>query len=77
MLVVDDEPALTRVLDRALSKHHDVDAVTSARDALARIEAGERFDVIVSDLMMPEMTGMALYEEIRRSRPTRRSGWSS
>ncbi len=69
VLVVDDEPALTRVLDRALSKHHDVDAVTSARDALARIEAGERFDVIVSDLLMPEMTGMALYEEIHRIAP--------
>jgi CheY-like chemotaxis protein len=43
--------------------------VTSARDALARVEAGEQFDVILCDLMMPEMTGMELWAALARARP--------
>jgi len=64
VLIVDDEAALGRVLVRALQDDHDAEAVTTGREVLARITAGERFDVIVSDLMMPEMTGMELYEHL-------------
>jgi CheY-like chemotaxis protein len=64
VLIVDDEAALGRVLVRALEEHHDAEAVTTGREVLARITAGERFDVIVSDLMMPEMTGMELHEHL-------------
>ena len=38
--------------------------VTRARDALARIAAGEQFDVILCDLMMPEMNGMEVYDQL-------------
>jgi CheY-like chemotaxis protein len=69
VIVVDDEPALGRVLARALEDVHDVEASTSAKDVLARIVTGERFDVIVSDIMMPEMTGMDLYEQLRAAVP--------
>jgi CheY-like chemotaxis protein len=68
ILVVDDQPTLTRAIRRMLA-HHDVTTAGSARDALARIEAGERFDVILSDLMMPEMNGMELYSAIARVAP--------
>jgi CheY-like chemotaxis protein len=64
VLIVDDEAALGRVLVRALEDDHDAEAVTAGREVLARVAAGERFDVIVSDLMMPEMTGMELYERL-------------
>ena len=40
---------------------------------MSRIDAGERFDVIVSDLMMPEMTGMELYEHLEKSAPEQAS----
>jgi len=40
-----------------------------AKGALERVTAGERFDVIFCDLMMPEMTGMDLHEEIQRVAP--------
>jgi CheY-like chemotaxis protein len=47
-----------------LSPSHDAVAVSSAREAIARIEAGERFDAIVSDLMMPDLTGMELHDRL-------------
>jgi len=69
VLIVDDEPALGKTIERILSPEHDVTVVTSAALALLKIDAGERFDALVSDLMMPEMTGMELYERLLRSVP--------
>jgi signal transduction histidine kinase len=66
VLVVDDEPLITRTVQRALSKDHDILALSSAEDALAHITSGERFDVILCDLMMPQMTGMDLHAELLR-----------
>jgi CheY-like chemotaxis protein len=67
VLVVDDEQMLCNTIERILGAEHDVTTVTSARDALSRLGAGERFDLILCDLMMPEMTGMDLYDELQRS----------
>ena len=69
VLVVDDEPMIGTSIRRTLSSEHDVVSVTRAAEALERLSAGERFDVVISDLMMPEMTGMDLYEEISRRWP--------
>lgn len=60
------------MLGRAIKRmlvDHDVTLVTSARDAVTAIEEGARFDVILSDLMMPELSGMDLHEEIGRIAP--------
>jgi CheY-like chemotaxis protein len=43
--------------------------VTAASEALARIARGDRFDVILCDLMMPQMTGMDFYEALTRAAP--------
>jgi signal transduction histidine kinase len=69
ILVVDDEVAIGRALMRSLGRFHDVVILTSGTEALARIASGERFDVILSDLMMPEVTGMEIYEELSRIAP--------
>jgi signal transduction histidine kinase len=69
MLVVDDEPAIGRALQRTLRDHLDVVALSSAKEALARIGAGERFEVILCDVMMPEVTGMALHQELTKIAP--------
>jgi DNA-binding NarL/FixJ family response regulator len=56
--------AIARVLSE-----HDVVPLTSARVALARIVAGERFDVILCDVMMPDFSGIDLYEGIANQIP--------
>jgi two-component system cell cycle sensor histidine kinase/response regulator CckA len=68
VLVVDDERAVGVTLGRVL-RDHDVTLVTSAREALELLLAEKPFDVVLSDLMMPEMSGMELYDELARRRP--------
>jgi len=68
VLAVEDEPAVGRVLQRLLIPHR-VTVVTRAREALARIGAGEHFDVILCDVMMPELTGMDFHALLREARP--------
>jgi two-component system cell cycle sensor histidine kinase/response regulator CckA len=68
ILVVDDEVAVGTALARAL-RDHRVTVVSAAKEAIFLLEAGQEFDVIFSDLMMPEMTGMAFYEELARRFP--------
>ena len=69
ILVIDDEPLVARSLGRVLEQDHDVTIVLSAGDARQRVVAGERFDVILCDLMMPQMTGMDLHAELLRAVP--------
>jgi CheY-like chemotaxis protein len=69
VLVLDDEVAFGRALERSLGRYHDVVTLTSGSEALAMMAAGERFDAILSDLMMPQVTGMDLYEELGRIAP--------
>jgi CheY-like chemotaxis protein len=64
VLVVDDEPMLGRAVSRGL-REHDVTVVTSGADALALFQGGERFDVVLCDLMMPGMPGFDLHEQLR------------
>jgi CheY-like chemotaxis protein len=64
VLVVDDEAMVAKALRRALGAEHEVTTLSSAEEALKRIMAGERFDVILCDLMMPQMTGMELHAEL-------------
>jgi signal transduction histidine kinase len=69
ILVVDDEPEIARALQRTLSAEHEVVAVCMAEEARDLVGAGERFDVILCDLMMPQMTGMDLHAELSRIAP--------
>ena len=69
VLVVDDERLVGEAIARALSEENDVDVVSDAQQALARVAKGDRYDVILCDLMMPVMTGMDLYAEIVRIAP--------
>jgi PAS domain S-box-containing protein len=64
ILIVDDEEMIIRILTRILGKEHEVVATVDAREALALCARGEKFDLILCDLMMPLMTGMELHSEI-------------
>jgi PAS domain S-box-containing protein len=68
VLVVDDDARVGTTLGRVL-KDHDVTVLTDARDARDRITAGERYDLILCDLMMPLMNGMDFHAELARSIP--------
>jgi CheY-like chemotaxis protein len=68
-LVVDDEELVVRGVQRILSKGHDVVGVVAAKEALALCASGEKFDLILCDLMMPDMTGMDLHRELSRVAP--------
>jgi CheY-like chemotaxis protein len=69
VLVVDDEISIANTMRELLQPDHDVTAVASGKAALAALEAGGDFDVIFCDLMMPEISGMDLHEEIRARFP--------
>lgn len=64
ILLVDDEVMLRSITARLLAPDHDVVAAASGHEALARLEAGERFDAALCDLLMPEMTGMELHARV-------------
>ena len=68
ILVIDDEPTLTKVMRRMLAAHQ-VTTVNSVPEALELIVAGERYDVIISDLLMPGMSGMDLHERMQELAP--------
>jgi signal transduction histidine kinase/ActR/RegA family two-component response regulator len=68
ILIIDDDRAVLHSLRRLLSRQHDVVCVASGREAL-RTLASSPFDVILCDLMMPDLTGMDLYQEITRAMP--------
>ncbi len=64
VLIIDDEKDLTDVTREGLSDLHDVQATQDARQALEWIAAGERFDLILCDMMMPLMTGMEFHTRL-------------
>lgn len=67
--MIDDEHIVAATLRRLLQRDHDVLTMTDAREALDLLAEGERFDVILCDLMMPVMDGMELYAELAASVP--------
>jgi len=68
VLVVDDEQAIGLAIRRVLATHA-VTVVTTAQAALDLLAEGKEFDVVLTDLMMPGMSGMELYREMVRRDP--------
>jgi len=68
ILAVDDEQMLCTVIQRIL-RDHDVTTVTSATAAMHSLSSGERYDLILCDLMMPEMSGMEFYAQLQQVAP--------
>jgi CheY-like chemotaxis protein len=62
--VIDDEPVLRTSLQRTLGRDHEVTTAATAIAALEQIRGGDRFDLILCDLMMPDLTGIDVYETL-------------
>lgn len=70
ILFVDDEEQILRALARTLrDEGYELSFSTGPLDALALIE-GRSFDIVVSDFMMPDMSGVDLLARIRERRPS-------
>jgi two-component system, cell cycle sensor histidine kinase and response regulator CckA len=71
VLIVDDEPSVRRFAERVLS---DAGFVTSSAsdgpDALKKFEYSEPFDVLLTDVVMPQMSGDELARRIRLKQPS-------
>ncbi|MFO1305462.1 MAG: response regulator [Burkholderiales bacterium] len=69
ILVVDDEPEIRDMLAEILrGADYDVATAASGREALQRIAAGH-YDVVVTDVRMPDVDGRALFQQIRERWP--------
>jgi CheY-like chemotaxis protein len=64
VIVIDDESMIVHAIKRMLGRSHDVRATTRAAEALEWVRRGDACDVIICDLMMPDMTGMDLHREL-------------
>ena len=69
LLVVDDDSAIRRSFTRFVRNRHDVVVAESAADALQQLQDGERFDVILCDMMMPEISGQDFYARVQELVP--------
>jgi signal transduction histidine kinase len=69
VLVVDDEPFIGRVIQKALASEHDVVVVQRASEAFALLEQRETFDVVLCDLVMPDVSGPEFYARVAERWP--------
>jgi signal transduction histidine kinase/CheY-like chemotaxis protein len=69
LLAIDDEVLLLKAYRRMLIEHHDIELAYSGAEALERLEHDRRFDVILCDLQMPELSGADLYRLVAERWP--------
>jgi len=65
ILVIDDEPAMGRLVRRYLEPRHQITFEQHAADAFARLRSGEPFDVILCDVIMPRLSGAAFFRQLQ------------
>jgi response regulator RpfG family c-di-GMP phosphodiesterase len=71
VLCVDDDKSVLEGLSRALRTRYTVVTALSGRGALDTLEDAEQpFDVVISDLSMPDMSGVELLREVRAAYPS-------
>jgi len=67
VLIVDDDPVnLTVMINQLSISHHKIVTATGGREALKMVNADQPPDLVLLDLMMPDMTGFEVMKEIRR-----------
>lgn len=67
VLVIDDEPVILKSCDKILSEEgYEIQAVQTGAEGLQKL-AEEKFDIVLTDLMMPEISGMDILKRIMES----------
>ena len=69
VLVVDDEALVAASVRRALAADHEVTTVVGGREALDHLASCAEYDVVVSDLLMPGVTGIDLWNALQKRSP--------
>ena len=69
VLCVDDNPQVLRLLQRQLGIRYELHTAATALDALKLMAEAGPFDVVVSDLRMPDMNGLAFLKRARELAP--------
>nr|WP_202385944.1 response regulator [Alteraurantiacibacter aestuarii] len=70
ILLVEDEDMVRAVAERALSRQgYEIVTASDGDEGLEQVQAGEKFDLVVSDVVMPSMDGPAMAREIRKLQP--------
>ncbi len=67
ILIIDDDRGILRALRRLLKKH-EVTIAHSGREAVSTLNSDQQFDLVLCDLMMPDMTGMDVYDAVKQTR---------
>ena len=69
LLIVDDETVIRKVLERHfLAKGYEVVTAIHGKDAITKLDQ-QKFDIVISDLLMPEMDGFELLRFLREEYP--------
>ncbi len=65
-LIVEDDPAIRRLVEKLLQRRGvAIEAAHDGRQAINKLDANGRFDVIILDLMVPEVNGFQVIDYIR------------
>ena len=70
LLVIDDDAFVAGILQRILGGEHEVLVETNPLAALRRLLAGDNFDVVLCDAMMPELGGLELFGRVKSQSPS-------
>lgn len=68
ILIVDDEPEITAILSDLFANQHDCTTAGSAEEALEQL-ARKDFELVVSDITMPGMSGLDMIPHVKSMRP--------
>jgi len=70
VLIVEDEPSVREILSWRLSEEgYQCEVVSNAHDALQKLESGMRFEIMMSDIRMPGLSGVELLTKVREIEP--------
>jgi len=68
ILIIDDEAMMCRLISRML-RPFDCEVVNNGREALAKVIDGGQYDLILCDVMMPEISGPEFVRRVIQSHP--------